>query len=291
MRERALATMGAAVLAAGSALAADTVVPTFAWHVPGASHSLWTSEVYLSNPGPLTARVDLSRVITGRIRAQFRCLPPINPVVEVPPYSSVLVPATQVALALGCPLEFLGALVMGCEQEITVSSRLVNERKRSSATGERLLEGVGEEVPGLPRASLPHPGATFMLPAMAWHPNACGAPFFDSYLQLVNAGDGPVALTLNRYRDGRPGELVVDGVEVATPYTVRLGPASWRQIKVEPPPSMLAVCLPAELFDLFFEVDGELAIYASVVDRTTQDARTVLPVASADAAVAGAAAR
>jgi hypothetical protein len=52
----------------------------------------------------------------------------------------------------------------------------------------------------------------------------------------------------------------------------------WVQIQIGPPTVGGDTCSPPQLFDLFFQVTGPVGCFASVVDRTTQDPRTVMPV-------------
>ncbi len=53
---------------------------------------------------------------------------------------------------------------------------------------------------------------------------------------------------------------------------------SWQQISIRPPDSEGDSCGSPELFDLRLDIDGPLAIYASVFDRGKQDGRIVLPL-------------
>ena len=274
---------GLALLAwSGSVGAGEIVVPSVAVNLQGKGRNVWSSEIYLVNPGPATARVEVAEVITGRIKVRVPCLAPVIRFREVPPYASALLTWPEMSQMLGCPEEFLGAFVLRSDAEIVVSSRLVNVRSKTVGGDVSPLTGLGQDVPGIPRDQLPKLHAVYMLPVLASGP--CFARVFDSYLQLANPGEAPVVVTLDRARAGGGGSLVVDGVEASTPIGVTVAPHSFRQIALAlpavPPQECFGVAPPPFVFDLFFIVDGEIAVTGSVVDRVSQDARTVLPVAT-----------
>ncbi len=97
---------------------------------------------------------------------------------------------------------------------------------------------------------------------------------------MVNPGAVKATVRLGRDRAGSPGRLTINGLEVRTPYELTLEPESWRQLRVSAPEPPLIVCIAPELVDLFFTSDQPVTAYVSVVDRTTHDPRTVLPVAT-----------
>jgi hypothetical protein len=264
---------------AGEAAAADTVVPIVAINLKGKAGNVWSSEIYLVNPKSTPAQVEVAEVIVGRMKVRIPCLLPVIRFREVPAYSSVVLTWPQMSQMLGCPEEFLGAFVLRSETEVVVSGRLVNERPKTVGGHLELATGLGQDMPGLPRTALPAPGADYMLPVLAsgW----CVEHWFDAYLQLANPGEAPVRVTLDRSRTAESSSLLIDGVEVSTPVTITVGATRLRQVAVGLPGGQPPECLlhPGPLrFDLFFTVDGEVAVTASVVDRVTQDSRTILPV-------------
>lgn len=76
--------------------------------------------------------------------------------------------------------------------------------------------------------------------------------------------------------------LSVNGTDVATPYTFTVGAGAFRQLKVALGGLIPPVCLPPQLVDLFFTANGPVAVVASVVDRSTQEPRTIVPVPTSD---------
>ncbi len=284
MRAAVLAGVALAVWT-GAAAAGDIVVPSVAVNLRGMAGNRWSSEIYLVNPGPATARVEVAEVMTGRIKVRVPCLAPVVRFREVPPYASALLTWPEMSLLLGCPEEFLGAFLLRSDADVVVSGRLVNVRPKTVGGDAGPLSGLGQDVPGVPREALQQPGLAYMLPVLASGP--CFARRFDSYVQLANPGDAAVGVTLSRARAGGGGALVVDGVEADTPTSVTVAPRSFRQVAIAlpavPPKECLGVAPPPWVFDLFVAVDGEMAVTASVVDRVTQDARTVLPVATTPA--------
>jgi hypothetical protein len=75
---------------------------------------------------------------------------------------------------------------------------------------------------------------------------------------------------------------VINGADVTTPYTFTVDGGAFRQLKVELGVVIPAACLPPQLVDLFFTADGGIATVGSVVDRSSQDVRTVPPVRTSD---------
>jgi len=53
-------------------------------------------------------------------------------------------------------------------------------------------------------------------------------------------------------------------------------------IDLEPSGAAATVCLPPQTTDLFAVASQPIAVVASVVDRSSQDVRTVLPVKTTD---------
>ena len=273
-----------AVILAGSAAAGEIVVPVFAYNLPGHSKNLWTTELYLSNPTDTEILVVPPVVLEGSLEIPEPCYPPVRPKV-VPPYSSVLWTADEIAFDLGCATRVIGALLLEADGPLVVDSRVVNvsgeyvvEEGSEEELPEVILTGFSQQMPGVPVAELPETGTRVMLPSLVWHPNACGAVAFDSYVGLVNPTDAPMEVIFDLPAELREGGMRIGGSLVELPHAMTLAPRSWQQLHVAPPPTEAAVCLEPRRFDLYLEADGPLATYGSVVDRSTQDPRTVFPV-------------
>ncbi|MFH1176149.1 MAG: hypothetical protein V1750_01985 [Acidobacteriota bacterium] len=267
-------------LLAGSVGQADEIIlPTFAWQLSGEAGNVWSSEVYVTNAGSIPVRVDLAWPIMGRVKEPKMCLIPPPWGINVAPRSSVVFPTRLIYHLISCPDEFVGGLVFSTNGAVTISSRLVNHGAQPHGPDDGLLAGVGQEIPGISIRDVPRGAGPHTLPALTWHANSCGTPAFETYLQLVNPGAEAVRLTLARNADRTPASLEIDGTVEETPVTITLPPYSWQQLRIAPAPNDSPVCLEPELFDLFlFSPSGPAVVYASVVDRTSQDARTVLPV-------------
>jgi hypothetical protein len=277
MRLRYVAVVLAAVVLPLIATAGDVILPTFALHFPGVGHSEWTSEVYVTNPGPQTLRVTLGGVYYGRQVSTHPCLPPVVPW-DIPAYSSAPWFASAIWLDLGCPELALGGLTLHGDGPLVVTSRLVNA---APVTYEAVpLAGVSQEIPGIPVEDLPVAGSTYLLPAIGWPAIPCGPPRFDNYLRVVNPGEEAMTLTLQLDQPGSQGMLKVNGVDLEVPYTLKFEARSWNQVRVGPPAPVVgtAACLPPAFHDLFFTVSAPVAVYVSVIDRATQDPRSVLPI-------------
>ena len=119
-----------------------------------------------------------------------------------------------------------------------------------------------------------------MVPALGWEPRPCGPVRFENHLQVVNPGDQDVELTLMMDPFGGSSELLVDGKPVRRPARRGAsGRRAWMQIKIAPSPQarVTSACRP-QLDDVFFTTSGPVAVYGSVVDRTSQDPRTTMPI-------------
>lgn len=278
MRFLALFVLAVAVTSTGGAAAEEILLPGFAYTLSGQGGNLWTSEVFVTNLGPETATIRLVGFLPGRWRMSHPCVPPDEIALEVPPHVTVHWPAVHLAQILGCVEWAVGALVLESDEPVAVASRMVNERGGQSLDARDLRTGWGQELPGIPFSGLPEPRALHVLPALVWHPNPCGRVLFETHLHLVNPDHVPAWITLSASPDLSPVALRLDGKEVTTPVAIQLEPGSWQQVRVDPPESMLPVCLDPVHFDLYIEVEGPVGVYASVVDRTSQDPRTVLPL-------------
>lgn len=271
--------VGAVVfLMAMAAVAGEVILPTFAWNLPGKGGNNWNSEVYLTNPGPEEIEVTLAGVFMGRIKVTHPCYPPTPVRMLVPAYSTMGWVASRIAMDLGCPDYALVGLLLGSEGHFVVNSRMVNTFATPDPDAVRLLNGLSQEVPGIPVEDLAQPRATYMVPGLGWEPSPCGPVRFENYLQVVNPGDEAVTLTLLSDPLAGVGDLLVDGKPVRAPHSVEIKARSWLQIRIGPKPAEAGICKPAGVGDVFFQTSGPIALYASVVDRTTQDPRTMLPV-------------
>ena len=114
---------------AATALAGDVILPTFAWNIPGKGGNNWSSEVYLTNPGPAAIQVTLAGVFIGRIKESHPCLPPSPVVINVPAYSTAGWVAARIAMDLGCPDYALVGLLLRSDDLFVVNSRACAERQ------------------------------------------------------------------------------------------------------------------------------------------------------------------
>lgn len=282
MRAKSVVLSVLVLAVAATALAGDVILPTFAWNNAGKGVNNWSSEVYLTNPGPEAIRVTLADVYVGKIKEMTPpCLHPSPVRVDVPAYSTVAWTAASIAIGLGCPEWALVGLRLSSEGHFVVNSRMVNTFASQSTSTERLLTGLSQEVPGVPVEELLQSKTEYMVPGLGWEPAPCGAVQFDNYLQIVNPNDETATITLALGTDSTAGELMIDGVRQAAPYELEVKARSWRQVKVGPAPRNVVQCEAATLDDVFVTASVPVSLYASVVDRRTQDPRTMLPVAVA----------
>lgn len=279
MRTRTVLGLLLVGVAAGAA-AGELVLPIFALRWPGKDGNRWSSEVFLTNPGPTAVRVSGPQVVPGVVNTTVPCLPPVPAYREVPPYRTVLLTADELSVDLGCPDSVLGGLAFEADGAIRIWSRVVNDRGVEPSG--RFVMGFGQEVPGFAGGELAGPGIVWQLPGLVWHPN-CWPPQFEIYLYFANPGDAPAEVALRQSRDGRLGGLIVNGQFVTTPYIFTVPAREFRQLKVDPlPVTAPAVCLNPEETDLFFTATGAVAMVGAVVDRTSQDPWTVLPVRTSE---------
>jgi hypothetical protein len=277
---RVAVSLVVSIVLATPAVAGDLVLPVFTANYPGHDGNRWSSELYVTNRGAVEAQVVFSGFLPGVLEVEHPCLPPLRPL-PVPPHTTVLWAASALALDLGCPAFAVGGLVVHAEGEVAVMSRMVNQRGAAAPTPP-FLAGVGQEIPALPAAALPSPGAVHILPGLVWDPLSCGPVRFDSYVYLANAGAEAATVTLLAGAGGRPIVLSLDGQEVTTPYAVALPAGTWRRLHVRPGGAWPAVCGAPLPFDLLFSADAAVAVTASVVDRASQDPRPVLPLPTSE---------
>jgi len=266
---------------AGVAAAGELVLPVFALRWPGKDGNRWSSEVFLTNPGPATVRVSGPQFLPGVVNTAVPCLPPVPAYRDVPPYSTVMLTASELSLGLGCPDSVLGGLAFDADGPVLISSRVVNDRGMEGVAG--ALSGLGQEVPAFAAVDMAGPGGVYQLPGLLWDPFRCARPpLFEVYLYLANPGNEAVEVRLQQSRTGEPGELIINGVPVPTPHVMQLQAREWRQLKVELGGALPAVCLGPQVADLFFTATGGIAVVGAVVDRTSQDPWTVVPVRTAE---------
>lgn len=278
MRIAAFGVALAAFLAAhAAAQTGEVVIPVVAWDAHGVGSNRWSTEVYLSNTASQTALVSVAAALPLRVVQQTPCLPPVTPF-QVAAYTTRVVTAAEINRYLGCPGQFVGGLVLLAPTGVVVATRMTNHKAQGQAPEEELLQGLSQEIPGLPTAALPQAREDYMLPALGWHPTPCTTPpLLDSYLYLANPNSTPVAVTLFD-PSGQVKRLALNRQTVTLPHTVTVPPQRLSQFLVAPNPEvMTTVCGKPAVFDLFFRADQPVAVLGSVVDRTSQDARTVLP--------------
>lgn len=254
-----------------------TVVPVIAWGAPGAAGNRWYSELYLSNPTDQAQEVVVAGVqVLRKKEGPHPCLPPVTPI-RVEALQTRLVVASSLGVWLGCPEEFVGGLRLEHSGELLVMTRMTNLKGFQEEPGSRLLQGFSQEIPGVRMADLVgEPGATYMVPALVWHPRACGSTQYDTYLYFNNPGEADVDVRLLP-REGESLTLKLGNVEVQLPYLVKVPAGRVVQLAVQPAAGTGdGECGQPQVFDLFFEADGKLAVLASVVDRASNDARTVV---------------
>jgi hypothetical protein len=282
MAMKRIASFGFVLLLTGvlPAMASELVLPILALKWPGKSGNQWSSELFVTNPGPSIVTISHGRFLPGTLKVDVPCYPPIAAFYEVAPYSTIEVSPQTLYLALQCPSAVLGGMAFDADGPVVMSSRVVNNPGGSLTDG--LLAGFGQDVPAFDSGDLAEPGVIYQLPGLVWDPYRCGPPAFETYLYAANPGTAPVAVTLQQSRDGAPGELLVNGADVPTPYTFTVDGGAFRQLKVDLGGAIPATCLPPQLVDLFFTANGGVAMVGSVVDRSSQDVRTVLPVRTSD---------
>lgn len=253
--------------------AADYLLPGFAWHLPGKAFNTWTSELYVTNTDSAPAEVLAAGLLSGRSRNEHPCLPVIRPL-EIPPHSTVLVTAEQLSRDLGCFDQLVGGLVFSGPTGIVIGSRMINHLAGDFG----LLSGLGQEIPATPFADLPRPGVTYMLPALAADSIGCTTSRVESYVSFANPESSSVEISLTS--SAKSGLAIVgNGLVGITPFRLQVPARGWVQIRVAKAPPIEGGCGSFGLVDLAFETTGPVGVLGSVVDRSSQDPRTVLPVA------------
>jgi hypothetical protein len=247
------------------------VVPAVAYGLPGFGGNLWTSEVYFTNPTSARGTARMGNILPGYTvppGAWMSCE-------WTGPWTLHLDEHSSARYAMGSDLceaqEAVGAYVFDVSKGLVVSSRMVNHDPEAIESCCPFLTGFGTEVPGIPLDELPQAGA-YLLPALVWNPDRCGPRTFDTSVGFANPYDVEVNVTIDLAGDS------ADPSNPDFPQSLTVPPMSWQQIAIRPPASDAATCGGPKLFDLRLDIDGPLAIYASVVDRGRQDGRVVLPI-------------
>ena len=269
------------ILTALPVAATELVLPVFALNLEGRSGDLWSSEVYLTNPGDQPVQVEIARFLPGNINKPAPCDFFMAPTRVVPPHSATLWSAAGLATDLGCAESARGGLVLRADGPVHVTSRLVNLAGMNDDEDSTVLSGRGEAFEAIPRKRLPAPGS-HLLPALVWHRNPCDdGSEFDTFVGFANPGPDPVEVKLDiPHESGRA--VRINGREVFLPHEVTIPGGKWRQYRLAPSEEEGAPCGSVESFLVRLETDAPVAIYASVIDRKSGDPRTVSPVPLTD---------
>jgi hypothetical protein len=265
-----------AALGAGPADAETLVIPFIAHNARGRDGSLWSSEIYLTNPTLQPVQVSVLDFLPGTIDRSRPCDVPTAPTRVVPPLSSVVWTASGLATDLGCADRAVGSLVLDADGTVLVTSRTVNHPPGTDHGVQGLLTGAGQETEAIPVSQLPAAG-DHVLPSLLWHRNSCGPAEFDTYIGFANQSDQPVGVQIDVPGSAADGGVLVDDVAVRLPHDLRIPARSWVQIHLEPTDDPSAQCLGPSSFMAFVSTDAPIAFYASVVSRSSSDPRTVLP--------------
>jgi hypothetical protein len=264
------------VLAVVPAAASELVLPVFAHNLEGRSGSLWSSEIYLTNPGEQPLLVELARFLPGDISKPTPCDLFMPPTRVVPPQSAAIWTANGLATDLGCADSARGGLVFRADGPVHITSRLVNLGDTDDDGGTAVLSGSGEAFEAIPIERLPAAGA-HLLPALMWSRNPCGELAFDTFIGFANPGADQVEVVLDIPHEGDRA-VRINGREVFLPHRVQIPGNSWHQFRLTPAVDEGSPCGTVESFLLRVDIDAPLAIYASVIDRRSGDPRTVAPV-------------
>ena len=268
------------ILTALPAAATELVLPVFALNLEGRAGEIWSSEVYLTNPGDQPVQVEIARFLPGNIYKPAPCDFFMAPTRVVPPQSATVWTAAGIATDLGCAESARGGLVLRADGPVHITSRLVNRAGMSDDEDSTVLSGRGEAFEAIPRKRLPATGS-HLLPALMWHRNPCDGSDFDTFVGFANPGPDPVKVKLDiPHESGRAVRM--NGQEVFLPHSVTIPGGHWRQFRLAPSEEEGAQCGTVESFLLRVEIDSPVAIYASVIDRRSGDPRTVSPVPLTD---------
>jgi hypothetical protein len=277
MRGLPLILLAVSAAAWPASTAAETlVIPFIAHNLKGHDGSLWSSEIYLTNPTPQPIQVSVLDFLPGTLDRSRPCDLPTSPTRVVPPLASVVWTASGLATDLGCADRAVGSLVLEADGSLLVTSRTVNHPPDTEHSQRGVLSGTGQEIDAIPSSRLPAPGE-HVLASLLWHRNPCGPTAFDSYIGFANPDDRAVTVLIDVPGAAGEGGVLVDGVEVDLPHEIRIAAKTWLQIHLEPSNDPAARCLGPSSFMAVLTTDAPLAFYASVVSRGSSDPRTVLP--------------
>jgi len=274
--QRVLFTLVALIILAAPSAAENLLLPVFAHNVEGAKGTRWSSELYLTNPNNQPVQVTLLQLLPGRLSPQAPRRIFMPPTRVVPPRSAVVWTAAGLAVDLGGADEAVGGLLLNADGPVHISSRTVRHPFEDSVSASGFPVGQGQGRSAIPMDELP-PAGVYLLPAMLWDHRSDGAAEFDTYVGFTNPGSNPVMVTLDIVGIEA---ILLDEQEVHLPYSFEIPAESWLQVGLEPlSQGAGSVPIGPESFDLEIATFAPLAFYASVVDRSSQDPRTVLPVA------------
>ena len=200
----------------------------------------------------------------------------MTPTRVVPPHSATVWTAAGLATDLGCAAEARGGLVLRADGPVHITSRLVNVSQATKKQSGAVLTGRGEAFEATPVEELP-PAGVHLLPALMWHRNPCESSDFDTVIGFSNPAPDPVEVIIDLpHENGR--SVTIGDSEVYLPTIIQIPGNSWRQFALQPEAEKDAPCGNIESFLVRVETAAPLAIYASVIDRTSGDPRTVTPV-------------
>jgi len=266
----------AVLLAITPASAGEHILPVVALNIVASDGAVWNSEAYVTNPGDTTITVYVGSLIEGGRSATPLCLPIVQPFLQVPPFSTRLWSSAELAFGVGCPEWAWGALTLWSDDPAVISSRMVNTGVREVPSN-TLLEGFGQEIDAIPTEQIPRAGERLILPAVAWHPNACGAKAFDTNVFFVNPGDDTIDVEISPEPDS-PHDIVIDGILVPAPHHFPVPARSLRVLRVAGADPQITVCLEPTVGAFSVVATGPMVVIGSAVDRSTQDARTIVPI-------------
>ena len=276
MCHRSILPVALLLLAVSPAMANELVLPVFAHNLEGRSGSLWSSEIYLTNPGEQPVLVELARFLPGDISTPTPCDLFMPPTRVVPPQSAAVWTANGLATDLGCAESARGGLVLRADGPVHITSRLVNLGGDEEQGAAAVLSGRGEAFEAIPIERLPAAGI-HLLPALMWSRNPCGEPAFDTFVGFANPGADPVEVVLDIPHESDRA-VRINGREAFLPHRVLIPGNSWRQFRLSPAAEEGSPCGTVESFLVRVKIDAPLAMYASVIDRRSGDPRTVIPV-------------
>lgn len=275
---RASLLLALALVLGGSVSAETLLVPFVAHDSRGQDGTLWSSEIYLTNPTLQPVQVSVLDFLPGSLDRSRPCDLPTAPTRVVPPLTSVVWTTSGIATDLGCADRAIGALVLEADGEVIVTARTVSHPPSSDDSRHGLLTGSGQEVDAMPLDRLP-PAGEHLLPSLVWHRNPCGPSEFDTFIGFANPGDEEVTALIDIPAvSDRGGRVALAGAEVDLPHAVEIPPRSWLQVRLAPAAESAGGCLGPSSFMAVVTTDGPVAFYASVVSRGSSDPRTVLPV-------------